>query len=245
MTELLAGASIMLVAGIVQGCTGFGLALVAAPCLFLVMDARSVVPALILCSTLNTVIVIFEARRHILPRLVLFLILGGVVGSPIGVHALKVVDDVHIKVAVGVVVVLVAVALLKGWRMPLGEGPATKFSVGVLSGILGGSTAMSGPPIVFFLANNGTPKDVFRANLACYFLLLDLFTIGVFFYRDMLTWHIAAQAASFVPTLVVGTLLGVLLSRRVPEGPFRRTVMILVAMTGLLLLVTNVRALLS
>ncbi len=243
--DLVIGVAVMLVAGIVQGCTGFGLALVAAPCLFLVMDARSVVPTLVLCSTFNTLLVIFEGRRYIQPNLVLPILLGGIVGTPLGVHALKVADDVHIKVAVAVFVVVVAIALLKGWRMPLGQGPATKIPVGILSGILGGSTAMCGPPIVFFLANNETPKDVFRVNLASYFFFLEMFTVGVFFYRDMLTWRIAAQAATFFPTLIAGSFLGILLSRRVSGGPFRRAVMILVAATGILLLVTNVRALLS
>lgn len=240
MTSLIIGAFILFVAGVVQGCTGFGMALVAAPVLFLVMPGKAVVPTVVICSMLNSLLVAVESRKHIDWAVVVPLLAGGLIGSPLGVHALKVLDDTHLKVGVGLFVVLVSLALLAGWRMPIGGGKRTMVPVGLLSGFCGGSTSMGGPPIVLFLANRDTPKDLFRANLVCYFSLINVVTICALTYRGLLTGPVALKAAFFFPTMLLGTALGVYLSRRMPEGPFRKAVMLLVGFTGLSLLVTNV-----
>ncbi|MBN2128064.1 MAG: sulfite exporter TauE/SafE family protein [Sedimentisphaerales bacterium] len=243
MLEIMVAVGAMFLAGIVQGCAGFGMALVAAPMLMLVLAPAAVVPMIVPLSTINSFVVAFEARRHIRPGLVAPLAAGGILGVPLGVHALKVLDPIHLKVGVGLFVVTVGVLLLKGWRMPLGDGVKTKLPVGIISGFFGGSTSMGGPPVVFFLANNDTAKDTFRANLVCYFFVVNCIAIATFFARHLITWQVAGRMAMCLPGMLLGTFLGVQLSRRVPEARFRKGVMILVCVTGGVLLLTNVRAL--
>lgn len=229
----------MFMAGLVQGCTGFGMALVAAPCLMLFLPTAVCVPAIVFSSTLNSFLVAFEARRHIRPKLVIPLIIGGFIGSPLGVHALTVIDDVHLKLGVGLFVATVAVALLAGWRLPLSEGAGTMLPVGILSGFFGGSTSMGGPPVVLFLANRDTPREAFRANLVGYFFVVNCMSICVFFVRGLVTSEVATYAGAFVPTMLLGTWIGVRLSRTIPEALFSRIVMVFVGFTGLVLFLSN------
>jgi len=240
MTVLALGAVVMFFAGLVQGCTGFGLALVAAPFLLLLFPTVQVVPTVVMVSTVNCLLIAIEARRHIRAVIVAPLVAGALIGMPLGVHTLKVVNDTHLKLAVAVFVFAFACILLSGWRMPLGEGLRVMIPVGMLSGFVGGSTSMGGPPIVLFLANKDTPKDLFRANLVCYFFLLNITAIGTFFLRGMLTWTIAGRAGAFVLTTVIGTYAGVLVARRLPEERFRKVAMILAACAAIVLFSTNI-----
>jgi len=239
VTEWIAGSITLFVAGMVQGCTGFGLALVAAPCLMLAMPPTMVVPLLVLMSTVNSMVVAFDARRHIRPRLVIPLALGGVMGLPLGILALRAIDAQALKMGVGLFVAAFAGALLAGWRKPVRNRPLTLVPVGMASGFLGGSTSMGGPPAILFLANQGTPKDVFRGSIVCYFFTVNCFAIAMFASRGMITTHTLGNAALIAPGMLLGTFVGVRLSRRVSEAGFRRIVMIGLLIMGIVLFATS------
>ncbi len=227
-------------AGVVQGCTGFGLGLVAAPCLLLVLDPVAMVPTVLLLSTLNTLVVAGDARKHIRFGLVTPMALGGLVGFPIGVYALTAIDADTLKLYTGIFVTLAALALLSGWRLPLRTRMRTLFPVGMVGGFLGGSTSMGGPPVILFLSNQGTPKDTFRASIACYFFLVNTFVLGWLAYSGIITQAIALRAALFLPTMLLGTYLGIRLAGHVPEALFRKAVMIGIALVGVVLLIMQI-----
>jgi uncharacterized protein len=239
VAELLLGVVVLCAAGLVQGCTGFGLALVAGPCLLLVFDQTLVVPVLLLLSTVNTSIVAWDARRHIQWALVLPLTVGGFVGFPVGVYTLKVVDPVMLKAGTGVFVTLAALTLLSGWRRPVRERVVSLAAVGTVGAFFGGSTAMGGPPVVLFLANQGTRKEVFRGSIACYFLLVNIYGMGWLLYQDLLTKQVFDHAGIFLPTMLVGTYAGLHLARRIREDVFRKAVLIGVGIVGIVLLVSQ------
>lgn len=241
VTELAVGSIVFCFAGLVQGCTGFGMALVAAPCLMLTLPPTVAVPTIILLSGLNTLLVALEGRRHINPRLVGPLALGGAVGIRVGIYALEVVNPTVLKAFVGVFVFGFALVLLAGWRKPLEDPKWALIPVGLAGGFLGGSTSMGGPPVILFLASQNTPKDIFRGNIACYFFVTNCFGIGMMLMRGLITGHIVGRAAVYVPFTLLGTYLGVKLARRVPEEMFRMAVMVGLAIMGLVLFVSNIR----
>ena len=243
MAEVAVGLAIMLLAGLVQGCTGFGLALMAAPCLMLVLPPTAAVPTLVLLSTLGTFLLTLHAWRHVRLGLVAPLAAGGIAGFPLGIYALKAMDPALLKVFVGAFVVLFSLALLAGWSRPLRNVKGALFPVGLAGGFLGGSTSMGGPPVILFLTNQNMPKDVFRGNIVCYFFTVNCFGIAMFLASGLLTWRVAQYAGAFVPTMLVGTYLGVRLSQRLPEARFRRLAMTATATMGAVLLVSSIRAL--
>ena len=242
MTIWPVGIVVFCFAGLVQGCTGFGMALVAAPCLMLLMPPVTAVCTIIMMSTVSTFFVAAHARRHIRVRLVGPLALGGVVGMPFGIWTLQVVHPPLLKALVGAFVTAFALLLLSGWRRPLEHPRWSLIPVGMAGGLLGGSTSMGGPPVILFLANQETPKDAFRGNISCYFFTVNCFAITMFLAKGLLDAQVALQATVFLPAMLLGTYGGVALAKRVPEGLFRKVVMIGVAMMGLVLLATNARS---
>ncbi len=240
-TTLILGALVSGVAGFVQGCGGFGLGLTAAPTLMLVLhaDGRFVTPVVLTLSICNSFIVLLDAHRHVQLRLVVPLVCGGILGAPLGIGILRVVDPAQFKFGVGVFVVLVAGVLLSGWRKAVPNAVYTLFPVGLASGILGGATAMGGPPAILFLANQRTPKDTFRASLIAFFFSVSCFTIGVFFWHGMYTAEVARTAIAFMPVMAAGTWLGVRTARHVPDAIFRTAVIIAAGLMGMMLVLTS------
>jgi uncharacterized membrane protein YfcA len=247
MWEWLPGALVAALAGFVQGCAGFGLGMTAAPALMLVLgrDPSFVTPVVLSMSAINSLAGGLEARRSLRWRFLLPLAAGGMAGTPLGIAVLRYVDDTVLRAATGAVVLAFAAALLTGWRRPMPNAPYTLFPVGLSSGFLGGALAMGGPPAILFLANQGVPRDHFRANLLVYFFISSCFGIALFALSGMYTREVAGAVGGFAAPLLAGTWLGVYLSRRIPEARFRQAVIVAAGLMGLLLLAGSVRALLN
>lgn len=243
MTVLLIGAVAALVSGFVQGCTGFGMGLIAASALMLFLQPVEAVPIVLLMSTVNTSVAAVQARQHIRFGLVAPIALGALIGMPLGIYALKSLDADLFKVFVGGFVLCFALLLLSGWRKALPDRFHVLAPLGVVSGFLGGSTSMSGPPIILFLANQQTPKDIFRASLLAYFFTLNCLALVVFRFSGLLSGQAFRYAALFMIPMLLGTFAGMRLVRHVPEALFRKIAIFIVAIMGVTLLAAGIQAL--
>ncbi len=243
MAELLIVAAAVFAGGVVQGCTGFGLGLVAAPCLMLILSQKVVVPMLVIISGLNSLIIAVEARRHVRAGIFLPLAVGGALGLPGGIYILNNLNTTLFKILAGILVAVFAVVLLTGWRRPARNHRFVLFPVGLVSGVIGGSTAMGGPPAILFLANQNTPKEVFRANLVAYFFLLNCASASMLTFIGLMNARVVGHAALTLPALLLGTYIGVKASRRIPQRVFMKVAMTLVAVMGLVLAASNLRGL--
>jgi len=235
MSQWILGGLAFFVASTVQACTGFGFALVAVPLLLLALPQATVVPVCALLSMFVSIAAVLECRRHLRARLVFPLLLGGVAGVPFGTKLLLTVAEGPFKLAVGVFVFLLALILMRGWTRPIRNQKIALLPVGLASGILNGSIALSGPPAILFLSNQQTPKDVFRANLMGYFILLNVWTVGFFAARGLIDRAVMLRVGIYVPVVILGALLGIRLSRVLSEPVFRKVALAIVAVTGLIL----------
>ncbi len=251
MVTLLVGCLGAFMAALVQGCAGFGMGMISVTSLMLVLPPTQAVPVTLLLSTVNTGVAAYHARRFIDKRLVATLSAAAALGMSLGMVALHLVPVPVYRLCVGAVVFSFAVALLSGWRKPLPWRPAVFIPVGALSGFMGGSSAMSGPPVVLFLANQALPRDSFRASLLAYFFMMGWIFYALNFAGSLLieskglfSLEVFRYSAVFLLPMLAGTVFGMRLAPRVPEELFRRIAIGIVAAMGILLLVTGMRGLL-
>ncbi len=238
---VLSGLAAVAVAGVVSGVTGFGLSLVATPLLLLVLPPRTVVPLMLVHGTLNSLMILLESGRSADLRRIWPLALAGLLGVPLGTYVLVVCDVNALKALIGAAVALSALAFLSGVRVRVARERLASAPVGLVSGLLNGSTGMSGPPVILFFANLGMEKPVFRASLAAYFLVLNLATVPAYAVGGLFTREVLGYAALFSPALALGVLGGMWLARRVEEQLFRRVTLVVVLGTGLLAVATGLR----
>ena len=233
-----------LLAGIVTGLTGFGLALISTPILLFVYEPKTVVVLTAIFSVFINTAVVWDSWHEACKRLALTLLVPALVGVVVGVEVLRVIDPDYVRLGVGVIVVSSALLLVRDVRLP---GAGTRWGTlvaGSASGMLSTSTGLAGPPVVLLLASRGLPKHEFRGTSALYFLPMSVAGILVLAFRGLVDASEVPLGLLLVPAAIVGKTAGTALLKRVSEGAFRAVTLGLVILTGTLGVATATWALL-
>jgi len=241
--EIVLVCAVFVLAAFIQSSIGFGMALTAVPALLIFYDERVVVPTITVISLLNTGIVAWHARRHVKARILVPMMIGTLAGLPVGLTLLTTFSGPGYKIAAAVIVILLAIPLLGGWRRPVKQSHFALIPVGFMSGALGASLGIGGPPIVLFLTSQEEDKLVFRANLCAYFSLADILILLAFANKGLLGREVGILSLVLLPAMLLGMWLGFKIATRIPHRIFQRIAMLLVLAGGCLLLATNLRTL--
>lgn len=215
-----------------QGIIGFGFALLAVPLINIFLPLTTVVPIIVISSTLINIIVLISEKRYIMLKQIWVLVLFSIIGIPLGVFALKNIDVNIMKLWVGLVIILTSIAMLKGVKVKFENKSISQGMAGFLSGVLNGAISMSGPPIVIFFANEGYDKRSLKANMALQSLITNIITIFTFMYSGLINTPVINISGLCIGALLVGTFSGVLLSRKIEENVFRKFVLIFLVVMG-------------
>jgi uncharacterized protein len=230
-----------LVAGFVNGLSGTGYALMALGFWLQAMSPVTAAPLVALCAVVGHL----QALRSIWsgvrwPRLWPFLA-GGLVGVPIGTALLEHVRVQPLKLGVGVLLIFYSAWMGFVRRPPIisGGGRAADAAVGLAGGVLGGVASLSGPAPTIWVQLRGWSKDEQRGvnqpfNMTI--LATALAAAGVAGLLDRTFW---IWAAITVPVSLIGARLGLMLYGRVNDVVFRQLVLVLLALSGLTLIVTS------
>lgn len=232
-----------LLAGTVTGLTGFGLALISTPLLLFVYEPKTVVVLTVFFSIFINIAVVWDSWREARRPLALALLLPSVVGVVLGAEVLRVLDPIYIRLAVGAVVVLSALILMRDVRLPGAQTRWGPLVAGSASGALSTSTGLAGPPIVLLLASRGLPKEEFRSTSALYFLAMSLVGLLVLAWRGLVEGGEISLSLVLVPAAIVGKVVGTALLKKVSERAFRALSLGLVILTGALGVATALWAL--
>lgn len=234
LIQILVGLPAVFLAGMVQGLTAFGFALISVPILILVISPKIVVPLVIIYASLICMAILFQSRHLIDLRRIWFLIISGVAGIPLGTYLLATLDAGLLKILIGAVIVPFAIALFMGFQKAIKNEKLASIPVGFVSGLLQGSTSLSGPPIILFFVNQGMEKQNFRANLVTYFTVLNISAIVSFILGGIMTAEVFRYALWFSPAMIVGAATGIKLTHRVNDKLFRNIALLVVTIAGLL-----------
>jgi hypothetical protein len=236
LTDAALAAAIVITCGaaLCQSLTGFGFALVMVPLLSLAWDVKSAVVTSTVLGTVVLLPLLFEARRHVRLATAAALVAGSLAGVPAGILLLDWIDPEALKILVGVTVVAASVLVYRVREVRATRaGVIPAVAAGAVSGILGGSTSMSGPPAVLYLL--GTEKDVeaFRGTILAFFLPMGLVTIVGFAVVGRVTPDVVRISVIALPALVVGLVIGAWLRYRVREELFRLLVLLFLILTSI------------
>jgi uncharacterized membrane protein YfcA len=233
-----------LLAGVVTGTTGFGLALISTPILLFVYEPKTVVFLTAVFSVFINTAVVWDSRREAHRRLALALLGPACVGIVAGTEVLRVVDPTYIRLSVGAVVVFSALLLVRDVRLPGADTRWGTVVAGSASGALSTSTGLAGPPIVLLLASRDLPKHQFRGTSAFYFLFMSVVTLIILAARGLVEAAELPLAAALVPAAMVGKIIGTAFLKRISEKAFRALSLGIVILTGTLGVATAAWALL-
>lgn len=172
--ELLAASAIVAVGALLQGSVGFGLGMLAAPLLVLIDPAF--VPAPLLAAALAlTLLVAYRERSGIDLRGVGWALAGRLPGTFMGAAVVAFTPQKATSFIVGAVV-FVAVALI-GSGVSLPRTRAVLFGAGTLSGLMGTTTSIGGPPIAALY--HDAPGEKIRGTMSGFFSVGLVITLSV------------------------------------------------------------------
>lgn len=227
----LAAAMILVIAGAIQGATGFGFNMLAAPVLAVIHPGF--VPGAIIC--LASLVALgggLSERRAIAWGDLGFALLGRMIaaGAAVAVMGLA---SARVFSVIFALAVLGAVALsLSGLRIP-----ANRLSLGLagaLSGFMGTLTSIGAPPMA--LVYQYAPAAQMRATLNAFFMLGGAISLVALALGGRLGWGDLALAAAFLPWALLGLALSALGRGLVARGLARPLVLGISAASGLVLL---------
>ena len=233
------GLAIFLFSAALQGLTGFGFSILAIPLITLFISPKTAVPILLIYSMIINIVVLYSARKAVNLKKIWILLAAGIITMPLGTHLLVIMNENLLKIFIGSMILIFGILLLIGFRKQFTNEKIAMLPVGMISGLLGGSISISGPPIILFLSNQEVDKYTFRGNLAAYFFILNLFTIPVYYLNGLLTKEVWNYSLTFLPGLMIGVVVGNLLSHKIKENHFKKITLILLIIMGLLSIVSG------
>jgi len=238
---IIIGTIVAFLGGITQGLTGFGFGLVSIPILILLLPPIVVVPVITIISIVMTIVILYEARRHIQIKRIIPLIIAGICGLPFGVYILKTLNPDILKIIIGFIIIAFSLAQLVGYRRKVHHEKLAFLPIGFISGLLNTSTALSGPPVILFFTNQDIKKEVFRANIVAYFTIVNVFSIVVLILNDLVSHTVIKYSLIFFPPMIAGAVIGIKLSRKVNETLFRKIALIIVSIAGLVSIISGLK----
>ncbi len=241
MAEFFIDGSIFFLAGFVQGLTGFAFALLAVPLLSLFGSIRSAVG---LMATVGFIIILYSFylhRRDVDVKKILPLSLVAVACIPVGALFLVHAPERITTITLGLVVFALALSSMK-----MGEERLTALQprwVGYLfsaiSGLLGGAFSAPGPIVVAYL--NATEPSPLKAksNTQLFFTFTSMALFLTHLLGGIIDLSVIAKALPLIPVSMVGTHLGVRLSKQLPTRMLRTLIDSALALLGLYLVISR------
>lgn len=235
------------VAGFVQGLSGFAFGMVAMSFWAWALEPRLAATLTVFGALTGQILAAVSVRRgfdlkHLLP-----FILGGLAGIPLGVMLLPHLDMAWFKAVLGTLLVLWCPVMLLSRHLPkiTAGGRMADGVVGLAGGVLGGIGGFTGTLPTLWCTLRGYPKDTQRAVIQNFNLSMLMVTMGTYLATGIVTRDMLPMFAIVAPAMLVPTLLGTRLYIGISEARFRQIVLGLLTASGVALLASSLPSLLA
>ncbi|GHU70538.1 anion permease [Clostridia bacterium] len=188
-------------------------------------SAGLLLPIILIGDCLAIVYFKRDANWRSIRRLMPWVLCGMVIGTYVGWR----VDSGTFTYIIGAAILLCAIVLIiMEWRGDRLTVPQNAYFF-MLMGIVGGFTTMignaAGPPMTVYLLALGMRKDEFAGTYAWLFFIINAIKLPT----QMILWRnipgsYLLLALAMIPALIVGAVVGAAILKRLPEKPFRYTV---------------------
>jgi uncharacterized protein len=230
-----------LAAAFVTALAGFAFGLIAAAIWLYALTPTQTTTLIVAYGLLVQGYAVWKLRHALKARRLIPLILGSAVGVPFGIVLLRWVSAIHLRMAIGALLILFSLYNLLRPALPEVKrgGQAADAGAGFLNGVVGGSTGLAGIVIVIWSNMRGWQRDEQRAAFQPTGVATFLITLVALGGAGIITSESLKLFALGLPALAVGTWLGWKLYGKVDEASFRKGVLVLLLISGTALIVSR------
>jgi uncharacterized protein len=230
-----------IVAGFVQGLSGFAFGMVAMSFWAWVLEPRLAATLAVFGALTGQVLAAVTVRRGFNLKLLLPFVLGGFAGIPIGIALLPFLDMLLFKTFLGGLLILWCPTMLIAHQLPritLG-GRVADAIVGTLGGIMSGIGGFAGVIPTLWCTLRGFDKDAQRAVIQNFNFSALLVTMVIYISKGFITKTMLPMFAIVAPAMLVPTLMGSRLYIGMSATTFRNVVLSLLTVSGAALLASS------
>lgn len=235
------------VAGFVQGLSGFAFGLVAMSFWAWALEPRLAACLAVFGALTGQIVAAVTVRRALDWKLLTPFLVGGLAGVPVGVWLLPHLDTQAFKAALGGLLVLWCPAMLLSSRLPriTFGGHYMDGVVGMAGGFLSGMGGFTGTLPTLWCTLRGFQKDTQRSVIQNFNLAMLSVTLGIYGASGLITREALPFFAIVAPAMLIPSYLGARLYIGLSEARFRQIVLSLLTVSGVGLLSSSVPKLLA
>lgn len=228
---------IILIASILQTSTGFGFSILATPFLLLIFEPAEAIQINLVLSLVISAALIRTIRQDIDYPVLRRFISGSVIGLFIGIGIFLIADIDGLKRVIGIIILTLTLLLLFKFRIARKRG--RDFFAGGIAGSLTTSIGMPGPPLLLYFSGTDSLKEKVRGTTLAFYLFIyavSLLIQVVFAGTVPAVWTASLWG---LPLVFIGLYIGQMLFRYINQKGFRIFTYIILAATGIYLLLDS------
>lgn len=236
-----------IVAGFVQGLSGFAFGMVAMSCWAWFLEPQLAAVLAVCGAWTGQMIAAFTRRRTSYWQILLPFLAGGLIGVPLGTYLLPFLDAAVFKAFLGTLMVIWCPIMLMSSRLGHVRARSRLANAvsGLIGGIMGGLGGMTGVIPTLWTTMTGLPKDEQRAVIQNF----NLATLSVTLLAYIASGSILPAMLPSIGLVMLAVLIPVLAGARlyvgISQSTFRAIVLSLLTLSGIAMLVSSVPQLLA
>ena len=233
---------IVFIASIIRGFNGFGFSAICISGFSFILPAIEIVPIILALEVVISIFMVPYIWNKIDWRFVFKILLGIIIGSPIGLYLLKYLNPQTTHLSVCLLVIFFSILLMKGFSNQKINNNYGKFFTGIISGALNGLTTLGGMPVALFLLITGIQPAVIRGSLAALFFLTDIYAFVLSFFSGIVDMTTIYRVIPLIIILPLGVFIGDKFFVKSKEETYRKVVfyfLIIISIIGVLRIISN------
>ena len=233
---------IVFIASIIRGFNGFGFSAICISGFSFILPAIEIVPIILALEVVISIFMVPYIWNKIDWRFVFKMLLGIIIGSPIGLYLLKYLNPQTTHLSVCILIIIFSILLMKGFSNQKINNNYGKFFTGIFSGTLNGLTTLGGMPVALFLLTTSIQPAVIRGSLAALFFLTDIYVFFLSFFSEIIDMTTIYRIIPLIIILPLGVYIGNKFFVKSKEETYRKVVfyfLIIISITGILRIVSN------
>ncbi len=204
-----------------RGFSGFGSALIFMPLASSMSAPRLVATLLLIIDFFGALPMLPDGWRRADRKATAVIVLGALVGVPVGTWLLTRLDPVTTRWIISGFVAAILLLLLSGWRYRGKDHVALSVGIGALSGFCSGLAQTGGPPIVGYWLGRPVAARIARANIVLFFGASDFLSTVSYAASGLINRDAILFSLLVGPIYAAGIGCGTLLFGRASEAVFR------------------------
>ena len=233
---------IVFIASIIRGFNGFGFSAICISGFSFILPAIEIVPIILALEVVISIFMVPYIWNKIDWIFVFKILLGIIIGSPIGLYLLKYLNPQTTHLSVCLLIIFFSILLMKGFSNQKINNNYGKFFTGTVSGTLNGLTTLGGMPVALFLLITSIQPAVIRGSLAALFFLTDIYAFVLSFFSGIVDMTTIYRVIPLIMILPVGVFIGNKFFVKSKEETYRKVVfyfLIVISIIGILRIMSN------